>query len=176
MRRRGFGGGRPLEMCEMEKSTAYHSPLLRLQRPRSTGTFPHYRPRTNVPTACQDVHYSEGWCDLYYLWTEYPFDGERVNDRPRGFWGLFASWAVPAGSNVVSLAVGWKVGKRDGMAWKIVPLLGALFKLTPVTPPGSQDRVPDSQARAFEAQTSSKFPAVARDGRDPSIAPAKRAQ
>ncbi|KAK1452190.1 hypothetical protein CMEL01_06764 [Colletotrichum melonis] len=71
----------------------------------------------------------------------------RVSDRPRGFWGLFAPWAVQAGSNVVSPAVGWKAGKRD-----------------------------DSQARTVEAQTSSNFPAVARDGRDPAIAPAKRAQ
>lgn len=64
------------------------------------------------------------------------------------------------------------------MAWHVedCAIAGRIVQIDASDCPGSQDRVPDSQARTVEAQTSSKFPAVARDGRDPSIAPAKRAQ
>ncbi|KXH67205.1 hypothetical protein CSAL01_06154 [Colletotrichum salicis] len=119
---KGFGGGRPLEMCEMEKSLS-----LSLAAPPKTQIDRNLSPLPDQ--------------------NELPICVSTARGSTNGRGGLFKSWTVPAGSNVVSPGAAWKAGKRD-----------------------------DSQARTVEAQTSSKFPAVARPGRDPLIAPAEIAQ
>lgn len=65
----------------------------------------------------------------------------------------------------------WAGKQGSEMAWHVedCAIAGRIVQIDASNCPGTQDRGP-------EAQTSSKFPAVARAGRDPPIAPAKRAQ